>query len=163
SSSRPYAIWPTWPEGRSAGWPARGGWAAGSSRTTPPTSGSLPAGAAGCTDRAGAARPASRSRATPPAAPRRAGRPAPSPGRARRGGAAASGQRPAVHRRPRSLTFLGHTWHVTPAVTTLDDPARIAELHEYGLLDAPADRELEAVLRAAAAVAGVPTATINLI
>ncbi|GAA2510603.1 sensor histidine kinase [Pilimelia columellifera] len=52
---------------------------------------------------------------------------------------------------------------MTPAVTILDDPARIAELHEYGLLDAPADRELEAVLRAAAAVAGVSTATINLI
>lgn len=44
-----------------------------------------------------------------------------------------------------------------------NEAARLAALHEYGLLDAPADRELAAVLRVAAAVAGVPTATINLI
>ncbi|MEU4695196.1 ATP-binding protein [Actinoplanes sp. NPDC023714] len=41
--------------------------------------------------------------------------------------------------------------------------ARLAALHEYQLLDAPADDELEAVVRVAAAVAGVPTATLNLI
>ncbi|MFI5841328.1 ATP-binding protein [Catenuloplanes sp. NPDC051500] len=40
---------------------------------------------------------------------------------------------------------------------------RLAALHEYGLLDAPADDELEAVVRVAALVAGVPTATLNLI
>ncbi|MDR7276182.1 sensor histidine kinase [Catenuloplanes atrovinosus] len=40
---------------------------------------------------------------------------------------------------------------------------RVATLHEYGLLDAPADDELEAVVRVAAQVAGVPTATLNLI
>ncbi|BAL88608.1 putative multi-sensor signal transduction histidine kinase [Actinoplanes missouriensis 431] len=40
---------------------------------------------------------------------------------------------------------------------------RLAALHEYHLLDAPADDELEAVVRVAAAVAGVPTATLNLI
>jgi PAS domain S-box-containing protein len=41
--------------------------------------------------------------------------------------------------------------------------ARLAALHEYQLLDAPADDELEAVVRVAAAIAGVPTATLNLI
>ena len=40
---------------------------------------------------------------------------------------------------------------------------RLAALHEYRLLDAPADDELEAVVRVAALVAGVPTATLNLI
>ena len=40
---------------------------------------------------------------------------------------------------------------------------RLAALHEYRLLDAPADDELEAVVRVAAMVAGVPTATLNLI
>ncbi|MDP9432636.1 MAG: ATP-binding protein [Actinomycetota bacterium] len=40
---------------------------------------------------------------------------------------------------------------------------RLAELHEYRLLDEPADDELEAVVRLAAAVAQVPTATLNLI
>jgi hypothetical protein len=36
---------------------------------------------------------------------------------------------------------------------------RLAALHEYRLLDARADDELEAVVRAAAMVAGVPAAT----
>ncbi len=36
-------------------------------------------------------------------------------------------------------------------------------LHEYGLLDHPVEDELEAVVRIAALVAGVPTATLNLI
>ncbi|MBB2946739.1 signal transduction histidine kinase [Actinoplanes lutulentus] len=40
---------------------------------------------------------------------------------------------------------------------------RLAALHEYRLLDSPADDELEAVVRVAAAVANVPTATLNLI
>jgi signal transduction histidine kinase len=40
---------------------------------------------------------------------------------------------------------------------------RLAALHEYRLLDAPAGDELEAVVRVAAMVAGVPTATLNLI
>ncbi|GIE95018.1 sensor histidine kinase [Paractinoplanes rishiriensis] len=40
---------------------------------------------------------------------------------------------------------------------------RVAALHEYRLLDAPAGDELEAVVRVAAMVAGVPTATLNLI
>ncbi|MFI5930767.1 ATP-binding protein [Actinoplanes sp. NPDC051494] len=40
---------------------------------------------------------------------------------------------------------------------------RLRALHEYHLLDAPADDELEAVVRVAAMVAGVPTATLNLI
>jgi hypothetical protein len=40
---------------------------------------------------------------------------------------------------------------------------RLAALHEYCLLDAPAGDELEAVVRVAAMVAGVPTATLNLI
>jgi signal transduction histidine kinase len=40
---------------------------------------------------------------------------------------------------------------------------RLAALHEYRVLDAPADDELEAVVRVAAMVAGVPTATLNLI
>ena len=40
---------------------------------------------------------------------------------------------------------------------------RLAALHEYQLLDTPADDELEAVVRVAAMVAGVPTATVNLI
>ncbi|WP_306216049.1 sensor histidine kinase [Actinoplanes sp. RD1] len=41
--------------------------------------------------------------------------------------------------------------------------ARLRALHEYQLLDRPAGDELEAVVRVAAAVAGVPTATLNLI
>ena len=44
-----------------------------------------------------------------------------------------------------------------------DEQRRLAALHEYGLLDAPAGDELEAVVRVAALVAGVPTATLNLI
>jgi signal transduction histidine kinase len=40
---------------------------------------------------------------------------------------------------------------------------RLAALHEYRLLDAPADEELNAVVRVAAMVADVPTATLNLI
>ncbi|BEL08729.1 hypothetical protein Q0Z83_069200 [Actinoplanes sichuanensis] len=40
---------------------------------------------------------------------------------------------------------------------------RLAALHEYQLLDAPADDELTAVVRVAAMVADVPTATLNLI
>ncbi|MFC7529984.1 ATP-binding protein [Actinoplanes sp. GCM10030250] len=40
---------------------------------------------------------------------------------------------------------------------------RLAALHEYRLLDSPAGDELEAVVRVAAAIAGVPTATLNLI
>ncbi|GGJ82957.1 hypothetical protein GCM10010123_10750 [Pilimelia anulata] len=45
----------------------------------------------------------------------------------------------------------------------LHEQRRLAALHEYRLLDAPADDELEAVVRVAAMVAGVPTATLNLI
>jgi signal transduction histidine kinase len=40
---------------------------------------------------------------------------------------------------------------------------RVAALHEYRLLDLPAGDELEAVVRVAALVAGVPNATLNLI
>jgi signal transduction histidine kinase len=51
-----------------------------------------------------------------------------------------------------------------PAPTALDpETLRLAALHGYGLLDAPADPELDAVVRIAAALAGVPCATINLI
>ena len=46
---------------------------------------------------------------------------------------------------------------------TSHEQRRLAALHEYRLLDAPAGDELEAVVRVAAAVAGVPTATLNLI
>jgi hypothetical protein len=44
-----------------------------------------------------------------------------------------------------------------------DEQQRLAASHEYRLLDAPAEDELEAVVRGAATVAGVPTATLNLI
>ncbi|GAA0558410.1 hypothetical protein GCM10010172_46820 [Paractinoplanes ferrugineus] len=44
-----------------------------------------------------------------------------------------------------------------------NESLRLAALHEYELLDAPADDELEAVVRVAAVVAEVPTATLNLI
>lgn len=40
---------------------------------------------------------------------------------------------------------------------------RVAALQEYELLDRPADAELAALVRVATAVAGVPTATLNLI
>ncbi|GLY02638.1 ATP-binding protein [Actinoplanes sp. NBRC 101535] len=40
---------------------------------------------------------------------------------------------------------------------------RLAALHEYALLDTPADDELTAVVRIAAELAGVPTASLNLI
>ncbi|MEU7901455.1 ATP-binding protein [Actinoplanes sp. NPDC049118] len=44
-----------------------------------------------------------------------------------------------------------------------DERQRLAALHGYRVLDAPADDELEAVVRVAAMVAGVPTAVLNLI
>ncbi|WP_331272439.1 GAF domain-containing sensor histidine kinase [Motilibacter aurantiacus] len=44
-----------------------------------------------------------------------------------------------------------------------DERERLETLVSYGILDRPADAELDAVLRVAAAVAGVPTATLNLI
>ncbi|GAA2896619.1 hypothetical protein Acy02nite_61110 [Actinoplanes cyaneus] len=50
---------------------------------------------------------------------------------------------------------------VTPADER--EQRRLAALHEYRLLDSPAGDELEAVVRVAATVAGVPTATLNLI
>jgi len=46
---------------------------------------------------------------------------------------------------------------------TTRERERLAALHEYRLLDSPAGDELEAVVRVAATVAGVPTATLNLI
>ncbi|GIJ56735.1 ATP-binding protein [Virgisporangium aurantiacum] len=52
---------------------------------------------------------------------------------------------------------------VLPARTIEHERRRLAALHEYRLLDAPADDELEAAVRVAALVAGVPTATLNLI
>jgi len=51
----------------------------------------------------------------------------------------------------------------TDATVSAQERERLAALHEYRLLDAPADDELEAVVRVAAMVAGVPTATLNLI
>ncbi|RZS91019.1 GAF domain-containing protein [Motilibacter rhizosphaerae] len=53
----------------------------------------------------------------------------------------------------------------SPSTSTRDDLElrRLEALHEYELLDQPADDELEAAVRVAASVAGVPTATINLI
>jgi signal transduction histidine kinase len=45
----------------------------------------------------------------------------------------------------------------------VDEGLRLAALREYRLLDGPADAELAAVVRVAAAVAGVPTATVNLL
>jgi signal transduction histidine kinase len=45
----------------------------------------------------------------------------------------------------------------------MDEGSRLAALHEYAVLDAPADDELAAVVRVAAIVADVPTATLNLI
>ncbi len=48
-------------------------------------------------------------------------------------------------------------------ITRADEAGRVAALHGYGVLDVPADAELQAVVRVAAALAGVPTATLNLI
>ncbi len=45
----------------------------------------------------------------------------------------------------------------------LDEADRLAVLHEYCILDQPADDELSAVVRVAAMVADVPNATVNLI
>jgi signal transduction histidine kinase len=47
--------------------------------------------------------------------------------------------------------------------TALAEAERLAALHAYRLLDAPADTELTALVRVAATVAGVPTATPNLL
>ncbi|MET0425508.1 MAG: ATP-binding protein [Actinoplanes sp.] len=44
-----------------------------------------------------------------------------------------------------------------------NESARIRALHEYDVLDSPADDELAAVVRVAAMIADVPTATLNLI
>jgi signal transduction histidine kinase len=52
---------------------------------------------------------------------------------------------------------------ILPPRTIEHERRRLAALHEYRLLDAPADDELEAAVRVAASVAGVPTATLNLI
>jgi hypothetical protein len=46
---------------------------------------------------------------------------------------------------------------------TAHEEQRLAALHEYRLLDAPAGDELAAVVRVAAMVAGVPTAPLTLI
>ena len=51
----------------------------------------------------------------------------------------------------------------TSAAAVEREPRRLAALHEFRLLDTPADDELKAVVRVAAMVAGVPTATLNLI
>ncbi|MBL7258479.1 sensor histidine kinase [Paractinoplanes lichenicola] len=48
-------------------------------------------------------------------------------------------------------------------MTAAHEQRRLAALHEYELLDTPAGDELEAVVRVAAVVAGVPNATLNLI
>ncbi|GAB2565603.1 hypothetical protein Aab01nite_47270 [Paractinoplanes abujensis] len=48
-------------------------------------------------------------------------------------------------------------------MTAAHEQRRLAALHEYELLDTPAGDELEAVVRVAALVAGVPNATLNLI
>ena len=48
-------------------------------------------------------------------------------------------------------------------MTVASEQLRLAALHEYSLVDAPADDELEAVVRVAATVAGVPFATLNII
>jgi signal transduction histidine kinase len=48
-------------------------------------------------------------------------------------------------------------------VTAAHEQRRLAALHEYELLDTPAGDELEAVVRVAALVAGVPFGTLNLI
>ncbi|WP_250037464.1 GAF domain-containing protein [Paractinoplanes maris] len=48
-------------------------------------------------------------------------------------------------------------------MTAAHEQRRLAALHEYELLDTPAGDELEAVVRVAASVAGVPFATLNLI
>ena len=45
----------------------------------------------------------------------------------------------------------------------LSEEDRLAVLHEYCVLDQPADDELSAVVRVAAMVADVPHATLNLI
>ncbi|PRY18197.1 sensor histidine kinase [Kineococcus rhizosphaerae] len=63
---------------------------------------------------------------------------------------------PAADRVPRLLAGPGTP---APGVEVL----RLAALHGYDLLDTPADPELDAVVRIAAALAGVPTATVNLI
>ncbi len=49
------------------------------------------------------------------------------------------------------------------AAPSTREAARLAALRDYRLLDAPADDELTAVVRAAALVAGVPHATLNLV
>ncbi|WP_127503602.1 sensor histidine kinase [Actinoplanes solisilvae] len=48
-------------------------------------------------------------------------------------------------------------------MTAAHEQRRLAALHEYDVLDTPAGDELEAVVRVAATVAGVPFATLNLI
>ncbi|ABS03492.1 putative PAS/PAC sensor protein [Kineococcus radiotolerans SRS30216 = ATCC BAA-149] len=58
---------------------------------------------------------------------------------------------------------------VTPVIEDQEHPGlsverqRLAVLHAYGVLDAPADAELDDVVHTAAMVAGVPHATLNLI
>lgn len=46
---------------------------------------------------------------------------------------------------------------------THDEKLRLETLHRYGVLDTPSDDELDAIVRIAALVAGVPYATLNLI
>lgn len=49
------------------------------------------------------------------------------------------------------------------AVLPHDEPARLAALHRYGVLDAPSDPDIEALARLATAVAGTEVAVINLV
>ena len=64
---------------------------------------------------------------------------------------------------PAEMTHVGTVSVRTDATVSARERERLAALHEYRLLDSPADDELEAVVRVAAMVAGVPTATLNLI
>ncbi|PVX28067.1 GAF domain-containing protein [Sphingomonas pokkalii] len=49
------------------------------------------------------------------------------------------------------------------ALEPADEPARIAELKGYGVLDTPNEAEFDAIVREAAAALGVPIALISLI
>lgn len=56
-----------------------------------------------------------------------------------------------------------HTVSITADRTALTDPARLAAVRRYEILDAPTDGQFDTIAAAAAAVCGTPIATVSIV
>jgi GAF domain-containing protein len=56
-----------------------------------------------------------------------------------------------------------HTVSITDSTTALTDPARLAAVRRYEILDAPTDGQFDTIAAAAAAVCGTPIATVSIV